>query len=159
MKIAIFLLMISLNISLYSQIYSPIPYLNPINTELNFLDLCSNSRIGAFGEISAVSSSFYKDAGLFQNPSLLPMRERYIGGNISYMPWLRKFVDNIDLKEFNGYYSLNSKNSLGYDFKYFNIGETELRDANGNLLKVINAKEFSIRLPMHIHSAIIYQLG
>lgn len=42
-----------------------------------------------------------------------------LGGNITFMPWLRNLVDEIYLAEVSTYYSFNSKNTIGYNFTYF----------------------------------------
>lgn len=68
MKKVLSVIFIFLNLALISQEYFPN---NTLETEIDILDINTNTRIGAIGEIGVVSSSFYKDAGLYQNPALL----------------------------------------------------------------------------------------
>ena len=78
-------------------------YRNPINTAIPFLNIPTNARIGGFGEIATVSSPFYPDAGLYQNPALLSNNARYAGGNFSINPWDNKYSDNLKRGEVSAY--------------------------------------------------------
>jgi hypothetical protein len=92
----------------YSQYSSR---LNALQTTVPFLTLVTNARAGAFGEISVVSSSFYKYAGLIQNPALLSGKSKHVGGNSSYMPWLGNLAADIYVMENNHFYSFNKQNA------------------------------------------------
>lgn len=110
--------------------------LNAIQTATPFLNIASNARTGAYGEIASVSSSFYKDAGLNGNPALLSGYPRCVGGNMSYLAWLRNLVSNIYLFEHNSFYSINNKNAIGYRFNYFNLGEISYLTPGGTVEEV-----------------------
>lgn len=139
------LILVNLIMTMNSLINIPLQaqssIVNVINVDLPFMEICANTRMGALGEISVVSSSFYTDGGLFDNPALFSKSKRYAGTNISYMPWLRNIVGDLYVSEGSGYFSLNAKNSIGYNFRYFNIGDYTFYDNNGNELNTSTEKE------------------
>ncbi|MBN2348384.1 MAG: PorV/PorQ family protein [Bacteroidales bacterium] len=139
MKRILLLMLILINVYTYSQVIE----INPVKTTLPFLELFPNARIGATGEIGAVSSSFYNDAGLIQNPALLAKNGRYAGGSFSYMPWLRNYIDEIFLIEGNAYFSINSKNSIGFALKYFSQGNIIIRNEFGDLANINRPRDLS----------------
>jgi hypothetical protein len=126
--------------------------LNAIQTSVPMMTLTSNARIGAIGEIATVSSSFYHDAGMIQNPALLSKNARCIGGNTSFMPWLRglweeprslrSLFSSLYLTESNFYGAINKKNAIGYRFAFFHLGEIIIRDEFGNYAGAYNPYEY-----------------
>ena len=111
-------------------------YNNPIRTAIPFLNMPTNARIGGFGEIATVTSPFYPDAGLYQNPALLSNNGRYAGGNISINPWDNKFFDDLKRGGFNAYYAINATNAIAYNFTLFNFGDIMFTDEQGSPLGV-----------------------
>jgi len=118
-----------LSLNTFSQ---PADYTNTISTAVPFLNISTNARIGAFGEIAAVSSPFYRDGGLYQNPALLSRNARYAGGNMSYAPWQENLTNGVYLGDVNGYYAINPSNAVGIRFCLFHMGEVTFVDQNGN---------------------------
>jgi hypothetical protein len=117
-------------------------YSNPIQTAIPFLDIPTNARIGGFGEIATVSSPFYPDAGLYQNPALLSKNARYAGGNLSFNPWDNKVFNNFKRGEVSAYYAINESNAIAYNFTLFNYGEIVFVDETGNTLGVFKRVDY-----------------
>ncbi len=130
MKYSLLGFILTLHISMFSQSWDN-TYTNVITTAVPFMNMSTNARLGGFGEIGTVSSPFYQDAGIYQNPALLSKNARYAGGNLSYSPFLPKISDNPYLSELNGFYSINSSNTIAYNFKLFNLGDVLFTDENG----------------------------
>ena len=116
MKIRILIILMIFSSVVYAQN-------NRIQATAWFLDLNTNSRIGGVGGIGVVSSSFYNDAGLSQNPALLSRNGTYSGVNGSYVSWLSALTDSPNLKSFGGFYSINSKNTIGCSIKSLEFGD------------------------------------
>lgn len=117
MRKVFILIIIMISINLFAQ------ELNNTHYAVPFLTNNPNSRIGGIGEIDVVSSHLYKDAGFYSNPSLLSNQGKHTGIYLSYLPWLRALVNDMSFIELNGYYSINSANSIGLNFTYCNLGE------------------------------------
>ena len=102
--------------------------------ELVFLDLITNTRLAGFGGVGVVSSPFYKNTGVYQNPALISKNLRNAGASFSYMPWLRNLADDISLSSIAGYYALDSSNAFAVNFRYFDLGSIQFTDEVGSPL-------------------------
>ncbi len=146
-RIIIFLsiILISSNIS-FSQPDISIPQTNNVQYALPILDINNNARIGGFGEVGVVSSLFYKDGGLFQNPALISRNAKYAGINLSYEPWLREITEDLNISSISGFYAIDSSNALGINFSYFDMGQIDLTNEVGEFAGTINPHELFLKL-------------
>jgi hypothetical protein len=134
----IFLLTVPL-LSLTAQDKHP---LNVIQTVVPFLTIAPDSRAGAIG-----------DAGVATSPDLYsmhwnPAKYAFIDGNggfaMSYSPWLRALVPDINLALLTGYYRIDSKQVLAGSLMYSSLGEIQFTDDYGNYQSTHNPNEFSV---------------
>ena len=100
----------------------------------DFLEINPNARIGGFGEVDVVGSSFYYDGGLYRNPALLSRHSKNFGVNFSYSPYMTKHFNNLNLLNLNGFYAFSSKNTIGINFTMYDRGEKYLSDELGQYL-------------------------
>ena len=119
-----FLLVFTYSYGQYVQVYHDI--------EFTYLEINPDARIGGFGEVDVVSSPFYYNTGLYRNPALFSKHQNSSGINISYMPYLKKTVDDLNFVSLNGYYALDEKNIIGLNFTMFDQGETALTNEFGS---------------------------
>ncbi|MEZ5018565.1 MAG: type IX secretion system outer membrane channel protein PorV [Bacteroidales bacterium] len=117
------------------------PY-NVIQTVVPFLTIAPDSRAGALG-----------DAGVATSPDLYsmhwnPAKYAFIDGNggfgMSYSPWLRALVPDINLAYLTGYYRLDSRQVLAASLMYSSLGEIQFTDDYGNYQRDYNPNEFSV---------------
>ncbi|MCU0457859.1 MAG: type IX secretion system outer membrane channel protein PorV [Bacteroidales bacterium] len=117
------------------------PY-NVIQTVVPFLTIAPDSRSGALG-----------DAGVATSPDLYsmhwnPAKYAFIDGNggfgMSYSPWLRALVPDINLAYLTGYYRLDSRQVLAASLMYSSLGEIQFTDDYGNYQRDYNPNEFSV---------------
>lgn len=135
MKLFLTSLLFFLAIEIYSQTERVVPVAIP-SIEFN-----SNSHIGGIADIASVASPFYPEAGLFQNPALLSTNHEYAGINISYMPMLLNIVSDVHNISVNGFYAINSKNVIGYNYSSFSLGYIMLMDEFGYPIETIHPVE------------------
>jgi hypothetical protein len=116
--------------------------LNVIQTVVPFLTIAPDSRAGAMG-----------DAGVATSPDLYsmhwnPAKYAFIDGNggfaMSYSPWLRALVPDINLALLTGYYRIDSKQVLASSLMYSSLGEIQFTDDYGNYQSTHNPNEFSV---------------
>jgi hypothetical protein len=116
--------------------------LNVIQTVVPFLTIAPDSRAGAIG-----------DAGVATSPDLYsmhwnPAKYAFIDGNggfaMSYSPWLRALVPDINLALLTGYYRIDSKQVLAGSLMYSSLGEIQFTDDYGNYQSTHNPNEFSV---------------
>jgi len=103
-------------------------------TAMPWLDVNTNARTGALGDIGVVSSDFYRDGVYSQNPALLSMQGKYAGAGFSYMPWMTSMANGYSYTEMNAFSSISNNGSLAYRFQRFSSGDIYFTDNLGNLV-------------------------
>jgi hypothetical protein len=142
MKKATFTMLISLVLlSGYTKVYSQ-DELNPIQTVVPFLTIAPDSRAGGMG-----------DAGVATSPDVFsmhwnPAKFAFIDGNggvgLSYTPWLRNLVPDINIAYLSGYWRIDSKQVISSSLIYSSLGDVPFTDEYGNLERVFKPNEFAI---------------
>ena len=115
---------------------------NPITTAVPFLTITPDSRHGAMGDVGAATSA---DANAqYWNPSKLAFTDEQFGLSLSFTPWLRQLVSDVNLAYLSGYWKLNSQQTIGASLRYFSMGEILLTDLNGTSLASVKPSEFAL---------------
>ena len=137
--IVIFLIALSGTTALFSQ--KSTGSLNAIQTVVPFLTIAPDSRAGAMG-----------DAGVATSPDVYsmhwnPAKFAFIDGNgglgISYSPWLRNLVPDINIAYLAGYKRIDSKQVLAASLLYSSLGDIPFTDEFGNLQRTFTPNEFA----------------
>lgn len=116
--------------------------INTITTAVPFLLIAPDSRAGGMGD-AGVSTS--PDANsIHWNPAKLAMVDKKFGLSMSYSPWLRKLVNDINLAYLSGYYRLNKDRVVGASLRYFSLGNITFTDINAQVIREFNPNEFAL---------------
>jgi hypothetical protein len=116
--------------------------LNAIQTVVPFLTIAPDSRAGGMG-----------DAGVATSPDVYsqhwnPAKFAFIDGNggvgISYSPWLRNLVPDINIAYLTGYKRIDGKQVLSASLLYSSLGDVPFTDDFGNLERTFNPNEFAL---------------
>ena len=102
---------------------------NPLLTAVPSLVIAPDARGGGLGDVGAATSADINSQ--YWNPAKYAQMESRGGFSISYTPWLRKIVNDIDLAYLAGYYKLDEQQALSASFRYFSLGEINLTDMPG----------------------------
>ncbi len=138
--IFLFLALLSANSLLFSQKNSG--QLNAIQTVVPFLMIAPDSRSGAMGDAGAATSP---DAySMHWNPAKFAFIDGESGVGISYSPWLRNLVPDINLAYLAGYKRIDTKQVLSASLFYSSLGDVPFTDDFGNLERTFNPNEFAI---------------
>ncbi len=114
---------------------------NPITTAVPFLTITPDSRHGAMGDVGAATSA---DASAqYWNASKLAFAKDSFSVSLSYTPWLRQLVNDINLAYLSSYYKLDNYQTIGASLRYFSMGEIMLTDQNGTSLANVSPNEFA----------------
>jgi hypothetical protein len=136
LAILIFLIAVSGSTMLYAQNTA-----NPIVTVVPFLTIAPDSRSGGMG-----------DAGVATSPDMYsmhwnPAKFAFIDGNggigLSYTPWLRNLVPDMNIAYLTGYYRIDSKQVISSSLLYNYMGEIQGTDEFGNPTLNYKANEFA----------------
>jgi hypothetical protein len=140
--IVIFLLAISGKTLLFSQ--SSSGELNAIQTVVPFLTIAPDSRAGAMGDAGvATSPDVYS---MHWNPAKFAFIDGNGGVGISYSPWLRNLVPDINIAYLAGYKRIDTKQVISGSLLYSSLGDVPFTDEFGNLERTFSPNEFSFDL-------------
>jgi len=118
--------------------------LNTITTAVPFLLIAPDSRAGAMGDVGVSSSP---DANsMHWNVAKMAFAEKEMGISISYSPWLRKLVPDINLSYVSMYKKVGDKGALGGSLRYFSLGDIKFTNDQGDPIGDFNPAEFALDL-------------
>ena len=113
-----------------------------IQTAVPFLTVSPDARSGAIGD-AGVALATDKNAN-YWNPSKLAFIENGDQFSLSYSPWLRRLVPDINLAYLSYAHKLDDRNTIGLSLKYFNLGKIQLVDNNQQDQGTYSPNEFAI---------------
>ncbi len=116
--------------------------LNTITTAVPFLLIGPDSRHGAMGDAGVATST--DAAAIHWNPAKLAFAEKDMALSLSYVPWLRKLVPDINLAYLSFYKKLDKEQAIGASLRYFSLGNITFTDNNGNSLGDFKPNEFAV---------------
>jgi hypothetical protein len=138
--IILFLIVLSGKTVIFSQ--QSTGELNAIQTVVPFLTIAPDSRAGAMGDAGvATSPDVYS---MHWNPAKFAFIDGNAGVGISYSPWLRNLVPDINIAYLAGYKRIDTKQVISASLIYSSLGRVQLTDDFGNQMLDINPNEFAI---------------
>lgn len=116
--------------------------LNTITTAVPFLMIGPDARSGGMGEAGVSSSP--DAASMHWNPAKYAFIEDDFGFAMSYSPWLRALVSDINLAYLNGFKRLDDRQTIALSLLYFSLGDITFTDINGETIGNYKPNEFSL---------------
>lgn len=114
-----------------------------ITTAVPFLMIAPDSRAGAMGDAGVAIAD--NANATHWNMSALAFTNKKMGVGLSYTPWLRQLVPDINLSYLSGFYNLGERGGvIGASIRYFTLGKIEFTDENAVKYGEFNANEFAI---------------
>lgn len=99
---------------------------NPVNTSVTSLAIAPDARGGAMGDIGVATEADVNSQ--YWNPAKYPFNVARAGVGISYTPWLRKLVSDINLANVTGFYRIGDYSAVHASLRYFSLGDVYLSD-------------------------------
>ena len=94
---------------------------NPIYTGVTSLSIAPDAHAGALGDVGVATEA---DANSqYWNPAKYPFNIARAGVSMSYTPWLRQLVSDIDLINLAGFYRIGDYSAVSASLTYFSLGE------------------------------------
>jgi len=115
---------------------------NTITTGVPFLTIAPDSRSGAMGDAGVAISPDVNSQ--HWNPAKYAFAESEMGVALSYTPWLRNLVQDINLAYLVGYKRLDEYQTLSASLRYFTLGDIQFMDQYGGGLGSQKPNEFAI---------------
>ena len=111
---------------------------NPVNTSVTSLSIAPDARAGAMGDVGAATEADVNSQ--FWNPAKYPFNIARAGASVSYTPWLRKLVNDINLANLTGFYRIGDYSAISSSLRFFSLGEVFLSEMED---MTINPYEFA----------------
>ena len=105
-------------------LYAQKEQFNPVYTGVTSLSIAPDARAGALGDVGAAT-----DPDVFSqywNPAKYPFNIARAGVSMSYTPWLRQLVSDIDLVNLVGFYRIGDYSAVSGSLTYFSLGEVTM---------------------------------
>ena len=105
--------------------------LNVVTSAMPMLNIGPDARMGGMANAGVAASP---DANaLFWNPAKLAfMGEGNMQGGLSYTPWLRRLVPDVELMFANVAMGLGERSGIGASLRYFSLGDITFRNEQGD---------------------------
>lgn len=141
----------------YNQTLGQDDKVNAINTAVPFLRIAPDSRSGAMGDAGiALSPDAYAQ---IWNSSKLAFVDAPYGLSITYVPWLRQLINDMNLAYVSGYYRLDKLQAVGMSLRYFTMGNVNFTDNNGNAMGSFSPHELAVDLSYNRKLSDNFSLG
>lgn len=115
--------------------------LNAIQTVVPFLTIAPDSRAGAMGDAGvATSPDVYSQ---HWNIAKFAFIDGKGGAGISYSPWLRALVPDINIAYLSGYLRIDPKQVVSSSLLYSSLGDIPFTDDFGNLQRNFTPNEWA----------------
>ena len=133
-----------------SQIQAQIPNgqvlsgkeLNTITTAVPFLQIAPDSRGGAMGDVGCATAADINSQAY--NPAKYVFNKNTFGISVSYSPWLRNLVSDINLLYLSTYWRMTEMDAIAFSLRYFSLGDIQFTDDMGNPTMQENPNEFAL---------------
>lgn len=113
-----------------------------ITTAVPFLMIGPDARAGGMGDGGVATTP--DDNSLYWNSAKYAFINRQSGFSISYTPWLRNLVNDINLSYLSYFHRLNDISTVAFSLRYFSLGNITFTDQSGNSLGVYKPNEYAI---------------
>ncbi len=115
---------------------------NTITTAVPFLQISPDARAGGMGDFGVASTPDMNS--IHWNASKLAFIEKSGGFSVSYTPWLRALVNDINLAYLSGYKKLKNDQTIAGSLRYFSLGNIDFTDENAVRYATFNPNEWAL---------------
>ncbi len=118
------------------------PELNAIQTVVPFLTIAPDSRAGSMGDAGVATTP--DNYSMFWNPAKYAFIDGSSGFALSYSPWLRTLIPDINIAYVSYYKRIDSRQVLAASLIYSSLGDIPFTDDFGNIERTFKPNEFAI---------------
>ncbi|GAB4132573.1 MAG: type IX secretion system outer membrane channel protein PorV [Bacteroidia bacterium] len=116
--------------------------INTITTAVPFLMITPDSRAGGMGETGVATTPDVNS--IHWNGAKLAFAQKKMGMGISYTPWLRALVPDINLAYISFYTKPDKNSAFAGSLRYFSMGNITFTDQVGNTIGQFRPNEFAL---------------
>ncbi len=137
--------LVSINISGQNQIETGElggAELNAIQTAVPFLTIAPDSRSGGMGDGGVATSPDVNSQ--HWNIGKYAFLDSKGGFAISYTPWLRNLIPDINLAYLSGFFRIDDQQVISTSLRYFSLGNITFTNIDGSFAGQYNPNEFAV---------------
>ncbi len=116
--------------------------INIVTTAVPFLRISPDARTGGMGDVG-IATSPDANSG-FSNLSKIPFATSNTQASVTYTPWLKDIASDVYLATLAGYHKIDDNQAIAVGVRYFNLGDIQFTDFNGNSLGQGRPREFGL---------------
>ena len=117
---------------------------NTITTAVPFLGITPDSRAGGMGDVGVATNPDVNSQ--HWNPAKYVFMESDMGIGLSYSPWLRNLVSDINLAYLTFYKKLDDVQAVSTSLRYFALGDIVFTTDQGEFMGQQSPNEFALDL-------------
>jgi hypothetical protein len=131
---------------------------NTITTAVPFLLVAADAKAAGMGDNGVASSA---DAFSQQwNPAKFAFSTEAQGFSLSYTPYLTDLANDISLGQLTYYNKFNDKSAFAASFRYFGLGDIELRQTSDiNDFLIVSPNEFAFDLSYSLKLSDVFSMA
>ena len=132
---------------------------NPLTVGVPSLTIAPDARGGGLGDTGAATEpDIYSQ---YWNPAKYAFAFSKAGIGLTYTPWLKRLISDIDLVYLSGYYKLgdNDRSALSGSLRYFSLGQIDMYDHAGAFYHAVNPFEMAIDVGYSLKTSEIFSIG
>ena len=132
---------------------------NPLTVGVPSLTIAPDARGGGMGDIGAATEpDIYSQ---YWNPAKYAFAYSKAGIGLTYTPWLKRLVSDIDLVYLSGYYKLGDtdRQAIGASLRYFSLGQINMTDWNGMTIQAVNPYEMAVDVGYSLKTSETFSIG
>jgi len=114
---------------------------NPVYTAVPSLSITPEARAGGMGDVGVATSADVNSQ--YWNPAKYLFTESDAGLSLSFTPWMRNLVSDIDLAYVAGYKRFGDNQAVSASLRYFSLGKVTLTTIDGTNYNDVQPNEFS----------------
>jgi len=118
------------------------PKLNAIQTAVPFLTIAPDSRSGGMGDGGVATSADMNSQ--HWNIGKYAFIDSKGGFAISYTPWLRNLIPDINLAYLTGFFRVDEQQVITTSLRYFSLGNITFTNIDGSFAGQYNPNEFAV---------------
>jgi hypothetical protein len=116
--------------------------MNVISTAVPFLNISPESRGAAMGETGVATSPDLNSQ--HWNPAKYAFLDTDMGVSLSFTPWLRYLVNDINMYYLSGFYRIDKMQTISGSLRYFSVGSVIIRETEDGGEYQVKPNEFAI---------------
>lgn len=116
--------------------------LNAIQTAVPFLTIAPDSRSGAMGDVGVATTPDVNSQ--HWNIGKYAFLDSKGGVAISYTPWLRNLIPDINLAYLAGFFRIDEQQVISTSLRYFSLGSITFTNIDGSFNGQYNPNEFAV---------------